>query len=48
LNVGEGVRRAPEFVCKMIYSTKYVDSSDQCQPETMDSYREQLWNAILD
>ena len=48
LNVGEGVRRAPEFVCKMIYSTKYVDSADQCQPETMDSYREQLWNAILD
>ena len=48
LNVGEGVRRAPEFVCKMIYSTKYVDNVDQCQPETMDSYREQLWNAILD
>jgi len=48
LNVGEGVRRAPEFVCKLIYSTKYVDNVDQCQPATMDSYREQLWNAILD
>jgi len=48
LNVGEGVRRTPEFVEKMIYTTKQVESVDQCLPETMDSYREQLWNAILD
>jgi len=48
LNVGEGVRRTPEFVEEMIYTTKQVESVDQCLPETMDSYREQLWNAILD
>ena len=48
LNVGEGVRRSPEFVDKMIYTTKIVDQIDQCKPETMDSYRNQLWNAVID
>ena len=47
LNVGEGVRRAPEFVDQMIYTTKIVDRVDQCHPETMDSYREQLWDAVV-
>ncbi len=47
LNIGEGVRRSPEFVDKMIYTTKMVDSVDECQPHTMSSYREQLWKAVL-
>ncbi len=46
LNVGEGVRRAPEFVNEMIYTTKNVDDVNQCQPHTMNSYRKQLWDAI--
>ena len=48
LNVGEGVRRAPEFVDQMNYTTKIVDTVDQCRPETMDSYRTQLWAAVVD
>ena len=48
LNVGEGVRRAPDFVDQMIYTTKNVDKVEQCHPETMDSYREQLWDAVKD
>jgi threonine synthase len=48
LNVGEGVRRAPEFVDQMIYTTKEIDNVDQCEPHIMNSYREQLWDAIAD
>jgi len=46
LNVGEGVRRAPEFVDKMSYTTKEVDQVDQCNPHTIESYRKQLWDAV--
>ena len=47
LNTGEGVRRAPEYVNEMIYTSKNVDSVDECCPHTMESYRQQLWEAIL-
>ncbi len=30
LNIGEGVRRAPDFVEEMIYTTKHIDSIDDC------------------
>jgi len=46
LNIGEGVRRAPEFADKMNYTTKEVDQVDQCNPHTMESYRKQLWDAV--
>lgn len=46
LNVGEGVRRAPEFVNEMIYTTKIIEDENQCQPHTMNSYRKSLWEAI--
>ncbi|MDD4970903.1 MAG: pyridoxal-phosphate dependent enzyme [Paludibacter sp.] len=48
LNVGEGVRRAPEFVDEMLYASKDVDNVDQCTPHTMESYRSQLWDAVTD
>lgn len=48
LNIGEGVNRAPEFVNEMIYTTKNVENVEQCTPHTMNSYREQLWEAIED
>lgn len=48
LNTGEGVRRAPEFVEQMIYTTKNVTSVDDCKPHKISDYREQLWNAVLD
>ena len=46
LNIGEGVRRSPDFVTEMIYTTMLVDNVDQCEPHSMDYYREQLWDAI--
>lgn len=46
LNTGEGVRRAPDYVNQMIYTTKHVDSVDDCQPHQISNYREQLWQAI--
>lgn len=46
LNIGEGVRRAPDFVNEMIYTTNIVDNVDQCNPHSMDYYRKQLWEAI--
>lgn len=46
LNTGEGVRRAPDFVNEMIYTTKHVNSVDDCHPHTMAQYREQLWQAV--
>jgi len=48
LNVGEGVRRAPEFVDEMLYASKDVDNVDQCTPHTMESYRSLLWDAVTD
>lgn len=47
INIGEGVRRAPEFVEQMIYSSKEVSSADECKPHQIDFYRKQLWNDVL-
>ena len=46
LNTGEGVRRAPDYVNEMIYTTKHVDSVDDCRPHKISDYREQLWKAV--
>ncbi|MDD3858579.1 MAG: hypothetical protein PHW83_00150, partial [Bacteroidales bacterium] len=47
INIGEGVRRAPDFVEQMIYTTKNVDSVDECKPQLIDDYRKQLWDDVL-
>ncbi len=47
LNTGEGVRRAPDFVDQMIYTTKHVDNVDQCEPHLIDDFRKQLWEDAL-
>lgn len=46
LNVGEGVRRASDYVEQLIYTTKQVDCVDDCKPHRMNDYREQLWKMI--
>lgn len=48
LNTGEGVRRAPDYVNEMIYTTKNVNCVDDCTPHEIESYRQQLWNAVID
>lgn len=47
LNTGEGVRRAPDFVDQMIYTTKNVSSVDECEPHQIDDFRKQLWDDVL-
>jgi len=47
LNVGEGVRRSPNFVNEMIYTTDIIDNVDQCQPHSMEYYRKQLWDSVV-
>jgi threonine synthase len=47
INIGEGVRRAPDFVEQMIYTTKIVNSLDECEPHLLDDYRKQLWDDVL-
>lgn len=46
VNVGEGVRRAPEFMEQMIYTTKLVNSVDECLPTKRSDFKTQLWNDI--
>lgn len=48
INTGEGVRRAPDFVNEMIFSTVEVNSIDDCKPHMIDDYRKQLWDAVVD
>ncbi|MDA3894006.1 MAG: pyridoxal-phosphate dependent enzyme [Salinivirgaceae bacterium] len=46
VNVGEGVRRAPDFVEEMMYTTESVDSIEECERFDRSKYREGLWNRI--
>lgn len=46
INVGEGVRRAPDFVEEMIYTTKHIDSIDDCERFDREALREELWDKI--
>jgi len=46
VNVGEGVRRSPDFVEEMIYTTEYVSSVEECERFDREQYREQLWNKV--
>ncbi len=43
INIGEGVRRAPDFMKEMIYTTKNISSVDDCENYDRASYKEQLW-----
>jgi len=47
INVGEGIRRAPGFMAKLIYSTTHVDSIGQCTLMDREKYRKKLWDDIL-
>ena len=42
VNVGEGVRRAPDFVEEMIYTTEDVDTVNDCERFDRNKYRAQL------
>ncbi len=46
LNIGEGVRRAPDFVEEMIYTTKHISSIDDCTRFDRNEYHARLWGKI--
>jgi len=46
LNIGEGIRRAPDFIEYLAYTTKFVNSIDECHPVNRESYREHLWDMV--
>jgi threonine synthase len=48
INIGEGPNRAPLFLEQMIYTTHNVNHVDQCEPHSIDDYRAQLWNDVLE
>ncbi len=43
INIGEGVRRAPKFKEDLIYTTKLVNSIDDCQEFNREEIRNNLW-----
>lgn len=48
INIGEGANRAPLFLEQMIYTTHNVNHVDQCEPHSIDDYRAQLWDDVLE
>jgi len=46
INLGEGVRRAPEFMEEMIYTTEHVSKVDECVPHNIKDYEQQLFDAL--
>lgn len=46
INIGEGVRRAPDFVEDMMYTTQHVDSVDDCERFDREQYRTELWDKL--
>ncbi|HPW65687.1 MAG TPA: pyridoxal-phosphate dependent enzyme [Salinivirgaceae bacterium] len=48
INVGEGVRRAPELMKELIYTTKHISSIEECDRFSRDSYSAQLWKPFYE
>ena len=48
INVGEGVRRAPELMEELIYTTQHVSSIDEVKPFFRDGYRTELWKPFME
>jgi len=46
INIGEGVRRSPDFVEEMMYTTQEIDSVEECERFDREQYREQLWKKV--
>lgn len=46
VNIGEGVRRSPDFMEKLIYTTQHVNTLKDCVPVSRQSFRTALWEAV--
>ncbi|MGD2295580.1 MAG: pyridoxal-phosphate dependent enzyme [Candidatus Aminicenantes bacterium] len=47
INIGEGIRRAPGFMSKLIYETTIVDKLEDCVMMDRGKYRKKLWDDII-
>lgn len=47
INVGEGVRRAPDFMEEMIYTTQHASSIDEIDRYERAIYSDQLWEPFV-
>jgi threonine synthase len=47
INIGEGVRRAPDFVEQMIYTTRNISSIDECERFDRKALYQQLWDKVV-
>jgi threonine synthase len=47
INVGEGIRRAPGFMSKLIYETTRVNTLDDCRLMDREKYRKKLWEDMV-
>jgi len=48
VNIGEGIRRSPDFVEEMMYTTENVSSIDECEQFDREQYRKVLWDRVYD
>lgn len=48
INIGEGVRRAPELMSDLIYTTKAVNTIDDCQPFRRKELRKIVWQPFAE
>jgi len=46
LNIGEGIRRAPEFMERMIEISREIGSVDECSLTNRRDYEKRLWDAV--
>jgi len=46
LNIGEGIRRSPGFLERLIYTTTSVSSIDECMTFDRKKLREQDWFTV--
>lgn len=46
VNIGEGMRRAPDFMAKMLHSLSPVRTVEQCGRFDRARYRDELWQAV--
>jgi threonine synthase len=47
INVGEGIRRAPGFMAKLIYETTTVNDLGDCHLMDRNLYRKKLWEDVV-
>ena len=46
INIGEGVRRANDLMEEMIYTTKYVDNVEDCNPTNRNDFKKDVWERL--